>query len=91
MSRAFLKESASFTSHAHRLEAYRRGRSDDYAIDVVLEKCVELISGGLCRLDQMQQQMKQIQQQMNQQFRWLVGIQLTTLLALGTFILAKLP
>ena len=37
-----------FTSHSHRLEAYRRRRSDNYAIDFVLEKFVELISGDLC-------------------------------------------
>ena len=53
-----------------------------------LEGIVEQINQ---RLDQMQQQMNQMQQQMNQQFRWLVGLQFTTLLALGTLILSKLP
>ena len=51
--------------------------------------------GRLSRLEgineQINHRLDQMQQQMNQQFRWLVGIQLTTLLALGTLILSKLP
>ena len=51
----------------------------------------ELVAQMQQQMGQMQQQMNQMQLQMNQQFRWLVGIQFTTLLALGTLILAKLP
>ena len=60
-----------------------------------LEGIVEQINQRLDQMqqqmNQLQQQMNQMQQQMNQQFRWLVGFQFTTLLALGTLILSKLP
>ncbi len=43
------------------------------------------------RLDAIERAIDALRQEHRRDFRWMVGIQLTTLLALGTLILARLP
>ena len=40
---------------------------------------------------EMRQELAALRQEQRRDFRWLIGIQLTTLLALGTLILSRLP
>ncbi len=40
---------------------------------------------------EMRQELTALRQEQRRDFRWLIGIQLTTLLALGTLILSRLP
>ena len=40
---------------------------------------------------ELRQELAALRQEQRRDFRWLIGIQLTTLLALGTLILSRLP
>ncbi len=53
----------------------------------VLEAIVEKIDN---RLDGIEQELRDLRKEVQSNMRWIVGIQITTLLTLGTLILFKL-
>ncbi len=68
-------------------------------VQVELSKRLDSIE---CRLDRMEthqreaiaalrQKITTLRQEMNRNVRWIIGVQLTTLIALGTLILSRLP
>ena len=64
-------------------------------LEGMAEQFVEQSRQNNARLDRIEQaiaaQGRELRQKIDKQFCWLVGIQITTLLALGTLILLRLP
>ena len=64
-------------------------------LEGMAEQFVEQGRQNNARLDRIEQaiaaQGRELRQKIDKQFCWLVGIQITTLLALGTLILLRLP
>ena len=60
-------------------------------LEGIAEQLTEQNRQTNARLDRIERTIDALRQEQRRDFRWLIGIQLTTLLALGTLILSRLP
>jgi hypothetical protein len=60
-------------------------------LEGIAEQLTEQTRQTNARFDGVERALDALRQEHRRDFRWLIGVQLTTLIALGTLILSRLP